>query len=90
MGTDIWFYVEKKHYRREYQWINGTLVEIPKSEKELKDTARWVSEDHWKVNPNYHLYPEERLCSTHTDQSISILQRSEKLRSVWYFVQYQK
>ena len=60
MGTDIWFYVEKKHYRREYQWTNGSLVEIPKSEKELKDTARWVSEDHWKVNPNYHLYPEER------------------------------
>ncbi|CAM3049052.1 hypothetical protein HP548_30870 [Paenibacillus taichungensis] len=61
MGTDIWFYVEKRHYRREYQWTNGSFIEIPKSEKELNDTARWVSEDRWKVNPNYYLYPEENI-----------------------------
>ncbi|MBE7680814.1 hypothetical protein [Paenibacillus sp. P13VS] len=60
MGTDIWFYVEKRHYRREYQWTDGRLIEIPKSEEELNNTACWISADRWNVNPNHYLYPEEK------------------------------
>ncbi|MDP1509208.1 hypothetical protein L8C07_01820 [Paenibacillus sp. CMAA1739] len=45
MGTDIWFFVEKRHFRDEYEQIYGTWRKIKKSKAELNDTATWVSAD---------------------------------------------
>ncbi|WDM20733.1 hypothetical protein [Paenibacillus polymyxa] len=60
MGTDIWFFVEKRHFRDEYEQIDGTWRKIKKSKAELNDTATWVSADKWNVNPDYYLYPEDK------------------------------
>ncbi|MBD8840066.1 MULTISPECIES: hypothetical protein [unclassified Paenibacillus] len=61
MGTDICFFVEVRHYRREYEWNNGAVREITKSEEELNSTARWISMDKWMINPDYYLFPEKKI-----------------------------
>ncbi|MDR6777003.1 MULTISPECIES: hypothetical protein [Paenibacillus] len=60
MGTDIWFFVEKRYFRDECEQIDGTWRKIKKSKQELNDTATWLSVDKWTVNPYYYLYPEHK------------------------------
>lgn len=36
-------FVEKRHFRDEYEQIDGTWRKIKKSKAELNDTAIWVS-----------------------------------------------
>lgn len=62
MGTDIWFFVEKRYYREEYEEIDGTWRKTEKSKEELNSNAIWLSADKWKVNPYYYLYPEYKTC----------------------------
>lgn len=58
MGTDIWFFVEKRYFKEEYEQFDGTWRKINKSKEELVSTAIWISIDKWTVNPYYYLYPE--------------------------------
>lgn len=61
MGTDIWFYVEKKYYKEDYEYIDGTWRKIEKSKKELDKNVIWISVDRWRVNPYYYLDPKHTL-----------------------------
>lgn len=56
MGTDIWFFVEKRYYK-EYEQLDGTWRKINKSKEDLVSTSIWLSVDTWTVNPDYYLYP---------------------------------
>ncbi|MGF9642547.1 hypothetical protein [Paenibacillus sp. FSL L8-0502] len=41
MGTDIWFFVEKRYFRDEYEQIDGTWRKIKKSKQKFNDAATY-------------------------------------------------
>lgn len=55
MGTDIWFFVEKRYYK-EYEQLDGTWRKINKSKEDLVSTSIWLSVDKWTVNGSVKIF----------------------------------